>query len=498
MSLETVYNTLNRIAETSSSNEKIAILKIELEDPLFRKVVKYALSKDMTFKVKQFPPFKERKGNLMLPNIDRLLDYLKKLSGKPGVTKAEKEHLFSLLVERPTYEVVKKICTKDLRIGADAKLINKARKGTVNRVPYMRCMTTAKINNIKFEPEAIVQEKADGTYVDLMINGIGQIKIITRNGKIVYGLHSLKHDILQGKKKQTYGSKHISKKSGILKSPFTDLYLGQCHQGELVVVKGGVVLDRKTGNGIINQCISGTASKEDRDCVVFRMWDTMPLDNFYHGYYDVHYNSRLFDAQSFVKSVNSDRVQMVETVRVKNVKEAWVFYEKMRKEGKEGAVLKNTFSEWRDHTSPNQIKMKNTSDFEGHIVGWYHGREGTNFEKCIGGLIYESSCGKLKGKVGSGLTFADRGFKIVKKKHKNAIPTGNGFGGVIYIDKIVARKAMSKLNKEIEEGFIGHIEFESIIKDKRNKKAHTLFLPRYVEKRIDKDEADSLADLQNR
>ena len=500
MSLQNVQEELNLIAKTPSTNDKIRLLKESLKDDLFRKVVKYALSKDMKYKIKKFQPFKGAPKGLLQNDVDIALvfEYLKQLSAKPGVSNADKQKLFDMLTDRPTYEVVRRICTKDLKIGADARTINKARPGTVNVVPYMRCSTVKKIGNIDFSGDgAFVQEKADGTFVNVMINSLGQIKIITRNGRIVYGLHSLKHAILRGRKKQVT-PKGIADRSGILNSQFRDSYLNSVYNGELIVVVNGITLDRKTGNGIINKCIHGTATKEERDCVHLRVWDTLPLDKFYNGFHEVHYNTRHFDCRSFVNAVNSPRVQMVETKRVKSLEEAWKFYYRMREEGKEGAVLKNAFTQWKDHTSTNQVKMKNVIDAELTIVGWYRGNVGTYFEKCVGGIICESRCKKLRVKVGSGLSHADRGFKIVKKKHKNAMLVMHEGFVPVYIDKKVAKKACQDMQKRVDSNVIAGLEAESVIKDKRNKKLHSLFLPRLVEYRFDKDEADSLRELQER
>ena len=53
-------------------------------------------------------------------------------------------------------------------------------------------------------------------------------------------------------------------------------------------------------------------------------------------------------------------------------------------------------------------------------------------------------------------------------------------------------------NWDDEKGNIATISCESIIKDKRDSKLHSLYLPRFEELRRDRTEGQSLMDMQTR
>jgi DNA ligase-1 len=440
MSLAPVLKKLNEISDISSTNGKVSLLHDYLEDRDFLTVTKLALAGDMKYNIKKLPDFKPslRKGT-----VPEIFSLLRKLSRQKGTSDSEKLTLArTASIDKATYEILNRICNKDLKCGVSAKLVNKARPGTVNIVPYMRCSTEKKIDNIQFP--AIIQEKADGMFVNIMINSKGHIKIITRNGKTVWGLRHLKKVI-----RQTAARRRD--------------YRRMVFNGELLVRKNGKILDRKTGNGILNSCIHGTASKKDAKCVVFRAWDCLPLKNFYNGYDSESYVYRLHNVKQFVKTVgNKKLVDLVVTKQVASLREAKEFYKWIRSLGGEGAVLKNTYGEWKDHTSPNQVKMKNVSEAELKVVAWNNGKQGSKYEGMLGALVCETECGLLKVSVGSGFSDEER-----------------------------------EKDQEYWLGGIISAEFESVIKDKK-KKTWSLFLPRYVERRFERDKADTLEEIRKR
>ena len=143
---------------------------------------------------------------------------------------------------------------------------------------------------------------------------------------------------------------------------------------------------------------------------------------------------------------------------VKSIAEAFAHYAEKLKEGKEGTVLKRLDMVWKDHTSPGQIKFKLTAPCELKVVGKTKGK-GKN-ASTFGALMCESSCGLLKVNVGSGL----------KDFHRH---------------------------EEWDDAIIT-VKFNGInLSNNLNKKAHSLFLPVFVERRTDKSEADDLVRIQD-
>lgn len=442
MSLKPVYEMLEHLASISANKERGVQLKEYLKDPLFLKVVQYALDTSMTFKVKKFPEFAG--GNGLQTNPSKIFEYLDILDSQPGASLEDKKYLYNLAsIDAETYEVVRRICNSDLRCGCSLKSVNKARPGTIFYVPYMRCHTDKKISGIDFSNGAYIQEKADGMFDTMDIIGDHTVLFYTRDGKQPKQLDILKNIILD------YVKTH---------DEWTDI----AGMGEFRILEedGVTLMDRQTGNGILNSMIYGTADKKYESRVVFSMWDMVDRDAFWAGQGVLIYDDRLDDTTAFVEGLNHPMVQVIESHLVYSLEEAQNFYARMRKEGKEGAILKNRKGLFKDHTSPNQIKMKNVSDASLRIIGWKEGNG--KYVGKVGSILCATECGKCEVSL-SGMSDEEREWDM---------------------DEMM--------------GVIVDAEFESVIKSK-NKELYSLYLPRYVgPPRFDRSTADTLEDLLTR
>jgi len=499
MSLKNVLAKLEVLNGTASTNDKVELLKGYLENKLFLKTVIYALHGLYHYNIKQFPP-KAKNTFLQSPDskahpLKLVFDQLDYLRGATGANDTDKYQLYKFceVIDEETIEVVRRIVNKDLRCGVSAKLINRALPNTLLIMPYMRCHTEQKIDNIVFDnnPEQsladiIIQEKADSMFCNVLINGNGKIRFLTRNGKTVRQLTSLKKKMTDRPPVKRYGTRR-----GIKNSTVNEFY-SMTFQGEMMVMKKGKLLSRGTGNGILNQCIQGTASPEDAKCVVIRLWDSVPLGDFWKGIYNRTYSDRLFKTRQFVSCIGDKKaVDLVLTKYVHTLEEAQDFYSKIRLAGGEGAILKDRKTIWKSHTSPTQVKMKNVIDVELILTGWYHGKVGKKYEHCIGGLMAKSACGEIEVNLGTGIGLSDdfRGYHPIKDKITMKIIDP------MVIDMDLAEEACEDV--EMQEGAIIQCECESVSKSKTKKK-HSLFLPRFIDYRFDKDEADTLKDILER
>ncbi len=472
MSLNTVLDKLHKLAKTSSTKNKKKLLKDFLQDDLFLKVVKATADQLYHYNINMLPKFENGLGT----SIDDIFNQLHVLSKKKGASDADKLKLAqSASIDNETWEVVQIIVKKNLRCGISGKTINSVRPGTVTLVPYCRCSSAKNIHRIKVP--AFAQCKADGMFANNVCSPDNETIFLTRNGSIVRQLGKLRSRI---------------------KNVLVNYPNGVVPMGELVVVRDGKILDRQTGNGILNQCIQGTALQEDADGVIFRIWDVIGYKEFWAGNDITPYGKRLSLTEEFVKAVDHPSVTVVYTEVINSIEEGREFYNKMRVNGEEGAVLKNKGAIWKFYTSLEQVKMKNEVDIELEIVDWYCGDSGKKYEKCLGGITLRSRCGKLITNVGSGFSDKMRGYFPVDKDYKYATPmcgivNSDGLGQ--YID---GNKATHALNVwDNMKGSIVTITCESVIKDK-NKGAYSCFLPRFVEIRLERDDADSLKEIITR
>ena len=437
MSLKKYYQQLMDIKETSGSNEKILKLKEFLKDENAVKILELMYDDSYHFGINKMAPFKRTLFSSDAAHIFRILTDLSTQRGTSNQDKIALSQAAS--IDRETYDLVSLIVNKDAKCGFSNKTINKARPDTVFIAPYCRCSTSSKLENIAFP--AISQEKADGVFVNLLIDNSS--------------VHNLHFEFRTRNWKRIWQIDH-------LKTFFNTVKESIVIHGELLVVKNGKVLDRSTGNGIIYSCINGTALQEDVECIVMRVWDCMPYVDFFNNKCTIPYINRLSRLRKIVKEIHSPFVKLVETEHVNSMEQAMDFYSRMRKMGKEGAVLKNRSAIWKFHTSVDMIKMKNVSVAELRIVKWKKGEPGTKYENCMGAVLCSSEEGKIQVWLGSGFSDDQR---------------------------------LINWNEYI--GYVVSAEFDSITQNKKTG-VYSLYLASFVDLRLDRTSADTYMDIINR
>jgi DNA ligase-1 len=136
-------------------------------------------------------------------------------------------------------------------------------------------------------------------------------------------------------------------------------------------------------------------------------------------------------------------------------------YKEIVKNGGEGVICK-TDAVYECKRSRNWIKLKEVNDCDLIVTGWIPG-EGRR-TGYVGSLCVSDSTGKLRVDVGSGFTDADLEM----------------FNGLINKNELI--------------GKIVAIQYNLSITDKHGN--HSLFLPRFIEIRNDKSEADNINNVK--
>jgi len=426
-----VYEILKELERNGSSKKKLEILNQNKDNENLKTFFKLALDSHIVFNIKKIPEYisNYEKG------IDLKIAYeeLELLIDRSKTGYAAIEHLKTIL-ESLCYEnanVIERIIKRDPNCGVDFKTINKVWPNLIGIHHIALCsLATPKLIG-KMSYPAIAQVKEDGA----------RINIIVENGKVVHKSRAGKQiDFL-----------------GCLEKEFEN-FLDGVYDGECLVLNGAQVLDRSTGNGIINKALKGTISEDEASSVIVRFWDYIPLEAFKNGKCFIPYGARLeFLEKEIEKSKYSSKVFLVECRKVNNWEEALNYYDEKLLEGKEGIIVKEKDSIWEGKRLKTHIKLKEEKDCDLLCIGVTpHNKD----PELIGSLICGSKDGKLRTDVGSGLT--------------------------------------DELRKKDMTFFIGEIitvKFNSVI-EKKNEKIKSLFLPRFVEVRNDKTEADNLSEIE--
>ena len=368
------------------------------------------------------------------------------------------EHVRNFLLEanQTIRELFELVIGRDIRAGVGVGIINEVYKGLIEEIFYMRCSKLDEKALERFDsiPDGfLTQKKSDGQFSYIIIRD-GEVSFLTRAGT-------------------QWTSEKLSKE---LK------HLPNCVIiGEALIIEDGKVFDRKTGNGLLTKFIkreSTLETLEDKarsgrtkdiaeldnkrdefnwidERINFQVWDSLTLEEFEQGLSTRPYTERFGEA--IKATFMTSKLKPVPSYRVYSMKEAQAIADEFISEGGEGAIVKKLDTIWKDGTSKDMVKIKAVLDADLLCVDVEEGSG--KYKGKVGALVLETSCGRLKVKVGTGLNDLDR-----------AKPFD------YYVGKVI------------------EIQYNEFIKSK-SKNTDSLFLPRFVEVREDKNTATSYEEI---
>lgn len=445
------FQAIEEIASTPGKNDKTALLKAFVEDggEFFAKVLKYAYDPFLTYGTRLADCDWRNNAGAVHSLFDEgtwgLLDDLaaRRLTGHNARDAIAGE--FKRL-DAESAELLSRIILKDLRAGFSESTINKVSKGLIPTFPYMRCSLPKDTNFDEWDWRAgvISQEKADGMFVNVNLDSTGAY-LTTRQGT------PLPHEGF----------------IDLICEIETRLPAGHQLHGEILIAtmnpkieSAYQVLPREIGNGMLNKVIQG-GSWEEGCAPILKVWDMIPLECVKtKGRCPTVYVKRLGSINTHLREKPGYLVSLIETRIVRSLKDAYAHYKEHLLKGNEGTIVKKPSMTWKDGTSKDQIKLKLEAPCELEVIGFEEGY-GKN-AATFGSLICQSSCGQLRVSVGTGLKDADR---LIDR--------------ATWMGKIITVKANAIMYS-----------------DNLEKKPHSLFLPVYLETRLDKFAADALKRIE--
>ena len=442
-----ILDILNKLQATSSRLEKEAILRSEQDNELLQRVAHLALNPYIQFYIRKIPKYGTMSGQMDNRIELRVgLDMLDNLSARMITGNAAIEYLTTILTRLSAKDalVLERVIEKDLKCGCSEATINKIWPKLVPTYPVLLASPFEQKLIDQIQWPAYVQTKMDGMRFNAIVRYGKSVEFRTRNGK------------------------YIDIPSAFISTAFLKLddeyKRDMVFDGELIAVDFmGKVLDRKTGNGMINKAVKGTMVEEEADHVRAMVWDAIPFEDFEAKQCKLPYMNRLngllvgfdnFQQHGSLKHL----IHLIDTVEVDNLQQAQKIFEQKLAAGEEGIILKTRDGLWEDKRSKGLIKFKGEFECDLKIVGWVEGT-GKNVGR-LGALVCETDDGKLQCGLGTGYTDKDR----------DEI-------GQDVVGKIVA------------------VKYNAKIVDKKTG-VYSLFLPVFVEIRDDKTTADKLEDLQ--
>lgn len=397
-------------------------------------------------------------------DLSGLRDVLNVLSGRMATGAEAINYVRNFLLEanQTIRELFELAIGRDIRAGVGVGIINEVYKDLIEEIPYCRCgkLDEKALERFDSMPEGfLAQAKLDGVCNYIIKEG-NEVYMLTRAGT-AWSSDSLKEDM-------------VKCSDGV-------------YIGEGLIYKDGKPLDRKTGNGLINKFIKREdvliLLKEKMEvnfnkpkayaklnlelsnrCIEneeidknlhFVIWDSLTLEEFKEGLSTRPYTERFGEA--IKATFMTTKLKPVPSYRVYSMKEAQAIADEYISEGGEGAIVKKLDTIWKDGTSKDMVKIKAVLDADLLCVDVEEGSG--KYKGKVGALVLETVCGKLRVKVGTGLTDLDR-----------AKPFD------YYIGKVI------------------EIQYNEFIKSK-SKNTDSLFLPRFIEVREDKNVATSYEEI---
>ena len=448
-----IWPILEKIAATNSNKEKIAILEEHKEETLLSRILYYTYNPHLNFYITGDAldaDYPDEDADVSRPDgvgISKCLEphdtILEDLIARKITGNAAKMACLRVCKKLCYHDMItfKRILNRDLRIGISAKTVNKVWPGLIPEFGVMLCSPANEKTLAKINFPAAAQLKLDGMRAVVIVNG-DDVQVKSRSGKDI-NLHG-----------------EFDEQARILAQENSTVF-----DGELLVVDDNEQpLDRKTGNGILNKAVKGTMSEAEAKRVRMVIWDTVKYEGFARGHDNRMSMTSRFKGLELMftlamktfeeREITKLKFTIVSHKSVDSLEEAQDFAKEMMKQGHEGIILKDLSGAYECKRVNHQLKFKAELEADLKVVGWIEGT-GRNVGR-LGALVCTSADGGVQVNVGSGFSDHDR----------------------------------DTIGRDII-GSIITVKYNEVIKDKNSDK-RSLFLPRYVEERLDKTEADTL------
>ena len=380
-------------------------------------------------------------GPSTIPSLATFKALIDKLRKAKAANSQLREEAAWLVLSFPTdlQQTVCDIITKNLNIGIQAKSINKAIGEELIPNPSLM-LAQDDVDEIDNWSEIICEHKYDGVRIIALYKD-GNFNYFTRNFNQVSTEH------------MKYVNDELLK---IVAANPVVSFEGSFFDGELTD------FDRKSVSGKLNRMLKGKVDGEISKDFVFNVFDIEHEDVLRAGKGTTKYKTRRSKLETYIgKAQPTKHVMLSEQWIFSSVAQMNEQYKEIVKVGGEGVICK-TDSVYECKRSKNWIKLKEINDCDLKVVGWIPG-EGRR-TGYVGGLVCEDSTGTLQVGVGSGFTDGDLEM----------------FNGLINSNELFGKIVAIQYNLRIQNKF-GH---------------ESLFLPRFIEIRSDKSDADNIKNIK--
>lgn len=374
-----LYAIVKSLQAAQGSIAKQAILDKHRDNELFRGYMQATYDVGLNYYMTKVP--KVAPGNMATVDLD-FVDWIVGTIASRFVTGAQAATVLRMnlaAMDAEGQELVGYIIKRSIGASVGDTMVLKTWPTLYFIPPYQRCSLMDAKAKEKFGKlkKFYVQTKMDGSFAYIVKRMNGTVDVITRQGSKYPQAFA---------EKMAYGLKP-----------------GNVMVGELEVYKGyhdeRQLLDRKTGNGILNSMRMD--GEMPTDCQVqCTAWDMLTEAEFVVGKSARKYSDRLDALKYELDKLSLRQIVLVHTWEVDSLEAAYVIYTDHTSRGLEGCVAKDPDSLWKNGTAKDIVKMKLKFEAEYRCVGVYEG-EG-KAEGMLGGIMIATDDGLLGCNCGTG------------------------------------------------------------------------------------------------
>ena len=424
--------------------------------PELESIIRISFDPFLTTKLHKLEVLPESSNDLPTDPFPTLKDLTERLFVAPAANDSLRKEAHDLVNRSPLSleqrKMLAKVLTKRVNIGIGAKLINKAVGKPLVPDPSLMLAEDDEAQIAKWS-NIVIEEKYDGVRVIAIVKG-DEVSYFTRS------FNELPQRCLQ----------KITSEIRLLLNGIDVPQPGIFFDGELTDS------NRKSVSGKVTQMLKGNPADSIGDDMLYNIFDVEEVQVLESGkgvnpFYrrrqllETMFKTNKWDliVDRLIEQKN-EKVELTSLVLANSITTddhslIHKTYKELVDVGGEGVIVKSPDHLYECKRSKSWIKIKEVNDCDLIIKGWYPG-EGKR-EGFIGGLICEDASGKVQVKVGSGFTEED----------------------------------LKTLSQD-PDGLVGKIaacQYNVVINDKSG--GWSLFLPRFIEVRHDKDGADDMTGL---
>ena len=401
----TINQILKEMNESNSSNYKLDILKKYSDNELLKRVLKMTYDKvQYTFGVTMKNVRAGSSENTQ--TLDWALDILenkintREVTGNAAISTVE--NILERLSESDRI-VFERILGRDLKINCGRTQINKIFKDLITKQLYCRCdiygQKTAK--NINFTNGAIIEKKSDGTFKETSVSET--VDIVSRSGE-QYIMKKFESIFSEAPKGVYIGEMTVELDDKLYEKIMPAMWKKNPKKAKEIEEKynrGWKILDRSTGNGLIN------SDDIPEDNITYELWDFIPFEEYkIASAKDKKNKSKMTYSERFkllkenVNLINNSQVQVIEHYVVFDLKEALRHVTNWMNLGYEGGVLKDWSMIFEDGTSKQQLKLKLEIELDLRIIEFVEGNKGSKNEEYFSAIVIGNDEGTIRTQIG--------------------------------------------------------------------------------------------------